>query len=195
MNASRLTIELSGIRAALRPRRHHIGRRCQGGRRHGAERALALLIGAGAVTLMSTGVGYAYWSSTGHADGASATLTSRPNTLAVTATVASTTATLHPGGSGNVTITFDNPNSFAVTVTALSFGAATAANCTTSGVTISPTAAATALGAGGLAVPAKSGADGSAQLTIANGASMSTASTSDCQSKTLTIPVTVTWTS
>ena len=185
--------ELCAWRAALWPRRHRIGRD-----QRGTGRAAVLILGTAIATVASTGVGYAYWSTTGHADGASATLTSRPNTLAVTvtATVVSTTATLHPGGSGNVTITFDNPNSFAVTVTGLSFGAATAANCTTSGVTISAAAVATALGANGLAVPAKSGGvDGSAPLTVPNGASMSTASTSDCQSKTLTIPVTVTWTS
>ena len=190
MNREDITVEMWGLYAALRPRRHQIARR------RGAERAAVLLIGVGAVAIMSTGVGYAYWSTTGHADGTSATLSSRPNTLAVTATVASTTATLHPGGSGNVSITFDNPNSFAVTVTGLAFGSATAANCTTSGVTISSTAVSTALGASGLPVPAKNGgSDGSAVLSIPSGASMSTASTSDCQSKTLTIPVTVTWTS
>lgn len=183
--------ELCAWRAALWPRRHRIGRD-----QRGTGRAAVLILGTAIATVASTGVGYAYWSTTGHADGASATLTSRPNTLAVTATVASTTATLHPGGSGNVTITFDNPNSFAVTVTGLSFGAAAAANCTTSGVTISAAAVATALGANGLAVPAKSGGvDGTAPLTVPNGASMSTASSSDCQSKSLTIPVTVTWTS
>jgi hypothetical protein len=193
MTAADLTVELCGVRAALRPRRHKVAGT---GRNRRAERAAVLLVGAGAVTVLSTGVGYAYWSASGHADGASTTLASRPNTLAVSATAASTTATLHPGGSGNVAITFDNPNAFAVTVTGLTFGAATAASCTTSGVTISPTAVSTALGASGVAVPAKSGGtDGSAVLSIPSGASMSTASTSDCQSKSLTIPVTVTWTS
>lgn len=192
MTRDDLLVELCGIRAALWPRRHAVaGRSSRGGRR-----AAALLIGAGAMTVMSTGVGYAYWSSTGKADGNSATLSARPNALAVTATVASTTATLHPGGTGNVSITFDNPNSFAVTVTGLSFGAAAATGCTTSGVTVSATAVSTAIGANGVAVQAKSGGtDGSAVLSVPNGASMSTASTSDCQSKTLTIPVTVTWTS
>jgi hypothetical protein len=191
MTGHQIKIELCGIRAALRPRRHRIARP-----HRGPERAAVVLIGAGIALVASTGVGYAYWSASGLADGTSTTLSSRPNTLAVTATAASTTATLHPGGSGNVTITFDNPNSFAVTVTGLSFGSATAANCTASGVTISATAVSTALGASGLPVPAKSGGvDGSSPLSIPNGASMSTASTSDCQSKTLTIPVTVTWTS
>lgn len=192
MNGHGLKVELCGLRAAVWPPRHKVA----GRRNRRAERAAVLLLGAGAVTVLSTGVGYAYWASSGQADGTSTTLSARPNALAVTATVASATATLHPGGSGNVAITFDNPNSFAVTITGLTFGAATATNCTTSGVTISATAVSTALGASGLAVPAKSGAtDGSAALTIPNGASMSTASTSDCQSKTLTIPVTVTWTS
>jgi hypothetical protein len=191
MTGGDLMVELCGIRAALRPRRHRIGRRHQA-----PQRVAVVMIGAGVALVASTGVGYAYWSSAGHADATSSTLSSRPNALAVTATAASTTATLHPGGSGNVTITFDNPNSFAVNVTGLGFGTATATGCTTSGVSISAAAVSTALGASGLSVPAKSGGvDGSAPLSIPNGASMSTASTSDCQSKTLTIPVTVTWTS
>lgn len=191
MTGADLKIELCGLWAALRPRRHRIGRR-----HRGAERFAVAIIAAGIAMVASTGVGYAYWSSSGHADGSSTTLSARPNTLAVTAKATSTTATLHPGGSGNVTINFDNPNLFAVTVTGLSFGAATATNCTTSGVTISAAAVSTALGANGLTVPAKSGGvDGTAPLTVTSGASMSTASTSDCQNKTLTIPVTVTWTS
>jgi len=193
MTGSALKVEMCGLRAALRPRRHRVAGTV---RNYRAERAAVLLLGAGAMTVLSSGVGYAYWSASGHADGASTTLSARPNALAVTATAASATAMLHPGGSGNVAITLDNPNAFAVTVTGLSFGAATATGCTTSGVTISASAVTTALGASGVAVPAKSGGtDGSAVLNITSGASMSTASTSDCQSKTLTIPVTVTWTS
>jgi uncharacterized protein with beta-barrel porin domain len=88
-----------------------------------------------------------------------------------------------------VKITVNNPNTYPVTVTSVSpNGSPTAAGgtgtCATTGVSLTTASP-------GTAVPA----NGSATLTLAGAASMTSASETGCQNATFTIPVTVAITS
>ncbi|MFC5140676.1 hypothetical protein ACFPK1_20740 [Actinomycetospora rhizophila] len=139
--------------------------------------------------LLGAGLASAAWLSSGGGTGSARGGQALPPTTTVVAGSAITTGLLHPGTSGDVKITVNNPNVYRVTVTSVSpNGAPTAAGgtgtCTTTGVTL---AAVTP----GAAVPA----NGSATLTLAGAASMSNASENGCQNATFTIPVTVAITS
>lgn len=126
--------------------------------------------------LLAGGVAYAAWSALGAGAGTAAS--GIPQALGVSATVA---GLLHPGGSADVLVTVSNPNSASVTVTSLALaGSVTAsAGCTTPGVTVSLPASTS------LVVPA----GGSTSLSVANAVGMTTASSSDCQGATFTIPL------
>jgi len=136
------------------------------------------------------GLVYAAWTTNGTGDAYSKAGTAQ--TLSTVDVSASTSATLYPGVSGDVLIKIDNPNPFAVTVTAISGNGTIAADsghsgCTTTGVTFTNQ---TGLS---LSVPAKSGGtDGVLQTTLTGAASMSNASLNACQGATFTIPVTIT---
>ena len=129
-----------------------------------------------AALLLAGGIAYAAWSVLGAGTGAASSGT--PQALGVSATVG---GTLYPGASADVLVTVSNPNSTAVTVQSLALaGAVTAtAGCTTPGVTVSLPASTT------LVVPA----GGNASLNVVNGVSMTTASSSNCQGATFTIPL------
>lgn len=129
-----------------------------------------------AALLLAGGVAYAAWSALGAGTGAAAS--GAPQALGVAATV---TGQLRPGGSADVLVTVSNPNSAPVTVTSLALaGSITAsAGCSTPGVTVSLP------GSTALVVPA--GAN--ASLNVTNGVSMTTASSSDCQGATFSIPL------
>ena len=99
---------------------------------------------------------------------------------------ASTTATLYPGSNGNVDIRINNPNPYAVQVTAIAGNGAITSNagaaCNAStGVTFTDQA-------GSWSVPAGS----AATFTLNNAVSMSNASDNSCQGAIFTIPVTLT---
>ncbi|TPG13908.1 hypothetical protein [Pedococcus bigeumensis] len=132
-------------------------------------------IGTAALLLVG-GIAYAAWSVLGAGTGAASSGT--PQALGVSATVG---GTLYPGASADVLVTVSNPNSASVTVQSLALaGAVTAsAGCTTPGVTVSLPASTT------LVVPA----GGNASLNVVNGVSMTTASSSNCQGATFTIPL------
>ena len=137
------------------------------------------LVSAGigtAALVMAAGIAYAAWSVLGTGTGTASSGT--PQALGVSATVG---GTLFPGASADVLVTVSNPNSAAVTVQSLALaGAVTAsAGCTTPGVTVSLPASTT------LVVPA----GGNASLNVVNGVSMTTASSSNCQGATFTIPL------
>jgi hypothetical protein len=129
-----------------------------------------------AALLLAGGIAYAAWSVLGAGTGAASSGT--PQALGVSATVG---GTLYPGASADVLVTVSNPNSAAVTVQSLALaGTVTAsAGCTTPGVTVSLPASTT------LVVPA----GGNASLNVVNGVSMTTASSSNCQGATFTIPL------
>ena len=132
-------------------------------------------IGAAAL-VMAAGVAYAAWSVLGAGTGTAAS--GAPKALGVSATVG---GTLYPGASADVLVTVSNPNSAPVTVQSLALaGAVTAsAGCSTPGVTVSMPSSTS------LVVPA----GGNASLNVTNGVSMTTASSSNCQGATFTIPL------
>jgi hypothetical protein len=143
--------------------------------------ALALLATA-AVTLGSWAVG----SSAGN--GYAKAVTAQNLTLGDA--TGSTTAQLYPGGTGDLWVKVTNPNSFAVTVTAVS-GAGTitsdkgaACNAST-GVTFTNTT--------GLSQSVGAGA--TVSFSLAGKVAMSNASDNSCQGAVFTVPVTLTATS
>jgi hypothetical protein len=136
------------------------------------------------------GLVYAAWTTNGTGSGYAKAGTAQ--SISTVDVSASTSATLYPGVSGDVLIKLDNPNPYAVTVTAVTgSGSITAdaghSGCTTTGVTFTNQ---TGLS---LVIPAKSGGvDGVLQTTLTGAASMSNASLNACQGATFTIPVTLT---
>jgi hypothetical protein len=144
-------------------------------------------------SMVLVGLVYAAWTTNGAGSGYAKAGTAL--SLTTVDVSASTAATLYPGVTGDVLIKFDNPNPYAVTVTAVTgSGAITPdgghAGCTTTGVTFTNQ---TGLS---LVVPAKSGGvDGVLQTTLTGAASMSNASLNACQGATFTVPVTLTGTS
>ena len=140
--------------------------------------------------LALVGLVYAAWTTNGTGDGYAKAGTAQ--SISTVDVSASTSATLYPGVSGDVLIKLDNPNPYAVTVTAVTgSGSITAdaghSGCTTTGVTFTNQ---TGLS---LVIPAKSGGvDGVLQTTLTGAASMSNASLNACQGATFTIPATLT---
>jgi hypothetical protein len=143
--------------------------------------------------LAVVGLVYAAWTTNGTGDAYA-----KAGTAAAISTIdvsASTTATLYPGVSGDVLIKLDNPNAYAVTVTAITGNGSITADsghsgCTTTGVTFTNQTGLT------LTVPAKSGGvDGVLQTSLNGAASMSNASLNACQGAVFTIPVTLSGTS
>lgn len=128
--------------------------------------------------MLASGVAFAAWTADGTGTGqARATVAE-----ALTASPATASAHLFPGGTGEVKLTISNPNDYDVNVTSITngTGAITAdkAGCTVTGVTF---AGAT----GNWLVDA----NGSLEVTLANAASMSNDSDNACQGAVFTIPV------
>ena len=107
---------------------------------------------------------------------------------------ASTSATLYPGVSGDVTLRISNPNPFPVRVTSVTIDGDNDdiesdgghGSCSPTGVSFTNQTGLT------IDVPAKSGGtNGSATATLSGAASMSNASANGCQGATFTIPVTM----
>src|ERR671933_920165 len=136
------------------------------------------------------GLVYAAWTTNGTGNAYAKAGTAQA--LSTVDVSASTTATLYPGVSGDVLIKLDNPNPYAVTVTAITGNGTITpdgshSSCTTTGVTFTNQTGLT------LTVPAKSGGvDGVLQTTLTGAASMSNASLNACQGAVFTIPVTLT---
>jgi hypothetical protein len=104
---------------------------------------------------------------------------------------ASTVAQLYPGGNGDVLVSVNNPNPFAVTITAV--------NGTAAAITSDKGAACD--GSTGVTYTNQTGltqvvpASGSATFTLTGAAHMSNASDTSCQGAVFTIPVSLTATS
>jgi len=147
----------------------------------------AILIGALVALLLglSAGSAYAYFRSTGSGSGVASTGSVNPVTVvAATGTV---TNKLSPGGTSDLRVELNNPNSYSVTITGISPNGSVAAtggigSCSTTGVAV-PTQT-------GLSIPVANGSG--IVVTVPNGAQMSTSSDSGCQGATFQIPVTVT---
>ena len=144
-------------------------------------------IAVAVVALATAGLVSAAWLANGTGSGyAKAGTASSLTTVDVSA---STTASLYPGVSGNVTLRVSNNNPYPVRVTGVSNGtgsispdAGHAAGCTTTGVTFSNQT--------GLAIDVP--ANGATTATLNGAASMSNASSDGCQGATFTIPVNLT---
>ncbi len=139
------------------------------------------LVGATLAVFLIGSVVFAAWLVTGTGNGGAKATTA--TNLVVTA--GSTTGDLFPGGNGDVKVSIQNPNPFAVNVkTIVGSGAITSAapGCTTTGVSFTDQNAVT-----GMTIAA-----GATQaVTLDDAASMNT-SDNGCQGATFTIPLSVT---
>lgn len=138
-----------------------------------------------ATVLCGAGVAWAYWSTGGTGSGGASAGNLTINVTALQADDANQ-ASLVPGGTSDVILRVDNPNSFPVHVTSISgSGAPVASNgCTPTGVTFSSPA--------DYSSAQFTLAPGSNLIRLAGAASMSTQSASACQGATFTVPVAVT---
>jgi hypothetical protein len=140
----------------------------------------------GGVTILVfavVGLVYAAWTTSGSGSGyAKATTAQALTTDDVSAT---TTGQLYPGGTGDVKVKINNPNPYPVVVTDVTGSGAitaSAAGCTTTGVTFTDQTGKTI----------QIAANGNTSVTFNNAASMSNASLNACQGNTFTIPVALT---
>lgn len=135
--------------------------------------------------LITGGVAWAFWSATGQGTGSATTGTMTFNVTAFESGDGNGT-TLIPGGTADVIVRVNNPNTFSVHVTSIAAnGSVTASNgCTPTGVTF---VAPTDYSAGQFTL-----APGSSLLDLQGAVSMSTSSASACQGATFSLPVSVT---
>jgi len=133
---------------------------------------------------MASTVAFAAWTAGGTGNGYAQAKTA----VNLTTSAATTTATLYPGGTGNVYLNVTNPNPYAVTITGVAAnGSITASNgsCNVASVTYTaPTSPSLVVAAGA-----------TTQFTLTNAVAMSTAANDNCQGNTFTIPVTLSGTS
>ena len=137
-------------------------------------------------------VGFVYAAWTTNGSGSAYTKAGTAQALSTVDVSASTSATLYPGGpAGDVLIRISNPNTYPVTVTAVSGNGSITpdgghSGCSPSGVSFTNK---TGLS---ISVPAKVGAtNGETETTLSGAASMSNASVDACQGAVFTIPVTI----
>jgi hypothetical protein len=148
--------------------------------------AFALLL---TTLTVASGLTFGSWSVTGSGNGYSKATTAQALTFSDAS--ASTTAQLYPGGTGDLVVKVTNPNSFAVTITAVNGNgtivtAPTNATCDAStGVTYTNTS--------GLSQAVAAGA--TVTFSVTNKVSMSNSSVDACQGLIFKIPITVTATS
>jgi hypothetical protein len=159
----------------------------------GAAAALAIGLGAGA------GSAYAYFTSAGSGTSAASVGTTQQVTL-VAATSGSALSTLIPGGTADLRVQLNNPNSFSVTIVGISQNGPVTVVGGTGCTSDSGTWPSLTLGNSGVSVPTQTGLSitvAAGPITnvvvhVANGASMNTSSASGCQGATFQIPVTIT---
>lgn len=154
-------------------------------------RLLAITGAIAAVISLGASGAYAYWSASGLGSGTAPV--GAPVAVTVLAATASPSTTLVPGGTADLVIQLNNPNSSPVTLVGVSqngttvtpvggTGPGTPCSTTNAGVSV-PTQV-------GLTITVASGSNVVAR--VPNGASMSTGSASGCQGATFRVPVNVT---
>jgi hypothetical protein len=138
--------------------------------------------------MIGGGVAFASWSASGSGSGAAQAGNVTP-LKTVTATTTSL-GLLFPGGTGDLKVTFDNPNPFPVTITSVTAGTGAITGsgglgtCSATGVTF------TAPTSPSIALPAASGGtDGTTTKTFLNALSMSASSDNGCQEATFSVPL------
>jgi hypothetical protein len=144
---------------------------------------LAILIVV-VVVLMGAKAAFGFWTVGGSGVGSAQSGTA---TVTVAASTGTPTTPLFPGGTGDVTLKINNPNAFAMKLTAVTGAGAITADgahptCSPTGVTFTDQS--------GLStnLPA---ATNNIAINLPGAASMSTASANGCQGATFTIPVTI----
>lgn len=154
-----------------------------------AGRVLSLLVGAVlALTAgLGSGVATAYWTTTG--TGIGSATTASPQAVTLIAATGTVFDKLIPGGTADLLVALNNPNSYAVTITGISqqtgtpiVAAGSIGTCTVTGVSV-PTRP-------DLTITVASGDN--VTVHVPAGAAMSAASDSGCQGATFRIPVIVT---
>ena len=151
----------------------------------------AIVLCAAVALVTAVGLVYAAWTTNGSGSG-----TAKAGSAVALTTLdasASTSATLYPGATGDVTLTIDNANPFPVRVTGVALNGTNASitpdagspGCTTTGVSFTDQT--------GLTIDVA--ANSSATTTLTGSVSMSNASVDGCQGATFTVPVTLTGTS
>ena len=136
-----------------------------------------VVAGGVVASMLASGVAWAAWTADGTGNGYAKATTAQ----VLTTSTATASPQLYPGGSGDVKVTINNPNPYAVNVTSITGnGAITAdlAGCTTTGVSFT-----NKTGSWNVA------ANGSSTVTLTGAASMSNASDNACQGAVFTIPV------
>ncbi|HEY4455629.1 MAG TPA: hypothetical protein VGN81_15060 [Pseudonocardiaceae bacterium] len=137
------------------------------------------------ISIVSGGVAYAYWQSTGSGSGSAGSGTMTISGAALSGETAN--SSLYPGGSADAILKVFNPNGYPVQVVAIvSAGTPSAGNgCSPTGVHF---AAPTSFTDAQFTLPA----DQSTVLDLAGAMSMDATSASACQGQTFSLPVTVT---
>lgn len=136
-----------------------------------------------AVVAGVSGSAYGFWRAPGSGSGVAAVGTMSKVTIEATTATDAGSSKLYPGGTANVVLKVNNPNTFAVHVVSIALTGTITANsgtCSTTGVTYTaPTS-----------VPDI--APGASTVTLSNAASMSTSSDAGCQGATFDFQVTLT---
>ena len=153
---------------------------------HGARRVSRLLV-AGAIataSVLTGGVAFAWWSTTGSGSGSATTGT----TVALTTSASTPSGTvLVPGGSAPLVITVTNPNAGSVTITSVQLDTSRsvtvsgeAGTCTAPPLTVSATPSLVLAGGA------------TTTFTVPNAVTLGSAAANGCQGATFTLPVTLT---
>jgi hypothetical protein len=136
--------------------------------------------------LVAGGAAWGYFTTSG--SGAGQATAGTMSTITLSATAGSPSTPLYPGGTGDVSLEVNNPNSYAVTlVTVTGSGSITPdsghTGCTTTGVTFTNQSGLHA------SIPASAT---NYQIRLAGAVSMGSSSSNGCQGATFSVPVTIT---
>lgn len=150
---------------------------------------LAVLVGLCVLGVIGAGTSKVYWTATGSGPGSGTAQTMSTVTVAAFVGGDTPSSTLVPGGSADVILRVNNPNSVPVQVYSVSTnGSATAdaahPSCTVTGVTFTAPASP-------LSPTATVPASGSLLVHLPGAASMDSTSQSACQGATFRLPVTM----
>lgn len=150
-------------------------------------RRAPLLFGLVVALVSGLGAGTAFAFFAGSGSGSNVATIGAPAPVTVLAATGTPSTELIPGGTADLTLTLDNPNSYPVVITGISQdGSVTVSGgigtCSTTGVSV-PTQS-------GLSYTVQSGS--AVVVHIANGAAMGTDSDSGCQGASFEVPVTIT---
>ena len=153
--------------------------------RSGIRRRLVLVLTVVGLLALG-GVAWAYLTASGSGTGHGSTGTM--HTVTLSATTGTPSTPLYPGGTGDVSLEVDNPNSYPVTLVSVAGNGPISPDaghpgCTTTGVTFA--------GQTGLSTSVPGGAS-NYQVHLSGAVSMSASSSSGCQGATFSIPVTIT---